>query len=116
MVLATPNRTEVSGPSKLRCPWLLVTRNPFSNWMLPFGTTTLELATDGRSVAIGSSLTGWLWPRRSADPPTRAINPTLEMRAGKVSSNSYLDIFSMTSSALAAYSRRLISRLPNNAP
>jgi hypothetical protein len=53
VLLAIPNRTAVSGRSKLRWPPLLVSWNPFSNCRLPQGTTILELVICGRSVAIG---------------------------------------------------------------
>jgi hypothetical protein len=50
------------GAVEARCPWSLLMSKPFSAWRLPFGTTTLEAAIAGRSVEIGSSLAGWLWP------------------------------------------------------
>jgi hypothetical protein len=62
VLLAIPNRTAVSGRSKLRWPPLLVSWNPFSNCRLPQGTTILELdlrpVCGNRACRIGAASLG----------------------------------------------------------
>jgi hypothetical protein len=53
-----PKRTKLSGLSKTFCPWLLVSRKPFSAGKLAAATTTLEFVIAGRSVAIDASTLG----------------------------------------------------------
>jgi hypothetical protein len=55
---ATPNRNRLLVPSKPEAaPWPEALM-PFSLWMLPAGTTRLELVTSGRSVAISDRADG----------------------------------------------------------
>ena len=48
-----PRRSLLLVPSKTSPPSWRLRLMPFSLWKLPTGTTTLELVTSGRSVAIG---------------------------------------------------------------
>src|SRR5262249_21416112 len=49
-----PSRQRLLVPSKMSAPARRLTLAPFSFCRLPTGTTTLELVTSGRSVAIGA--------------------------------------------------------------
>src|SRR5215475_11531710 len=49
-----PSRQRLLVPSKTSAPARRLTLAPFSFCRLPIGTTTLELVTSGRSVAIGA--------------------------------------------------------------
>src|SRR6266436_569305 len=49
-----PSRHRLLVPSKISAPARRLTLAPFSFCRLPTGTTTLELVTSGRSVAIGA--------------------------------------------------------------
>ena len=55
---ATPSRSLVVGPSITAAACRAVQLTPLSPCRLPCGTTTLELVTSGRSVAISVAALG----------------------------------------------------------